>query len=115
MATGPMPYNGEGHSDCSTCHTAHHRHMKIKAATTLRGGGDADGACHCGDIHVGTGDTQGRRTEARKASAAATRASGTARQEMTRNMVASATTIATAVVVFNPLDCWRIRWQVQTG
>ena len=29
------------------------------------------------------------------------------------NMFAASTTVATAVVVFNPLDCLRIRWQVQ--
>eukprot|EP00037_Helgoeca_nana_P015237 m.142494 g.142494 ORF g.142494 m.142494 type:complete len:298 (+) comp22926_c0_seq2:70-963(+) len=30
------------------------------------------------------------------------------------NMVAASTCISAAVVLFNPVDCWRIRWQVQT-
>ena len=32
---------------------------------------------------------------------------------MLPNMLAASTCIATAVVVFNPLDCLRLRWQVQ--
>lgn len=35
------------------------------------------------------------------------------RDEMLSNMLASATCVSVAVVVFNPLDCLRIRWQVE--
>ena len=34
--------------------------------------------------------------------------------EVGRNMMAASTCIAAAVVVFNPLDAYRLRWQVQT-
>ena len=31
-----------------------------------------------------------------------------------KNIAAAAGCIAVAVVAFNPLDCWRVRWQVQS-
>jgi len=34
-------------------------------------------------------------------------------QDMAKNMVAASSCIAVAVTVFNPLDCYRLRWQVQ--
>lgn len=34
--------------------------------------------------------------------------------KMGKNMVAASTCIASAVMLFNPLDCYRLRWQVQT-
>eukprot|EP00040_Diaphanoeca_grandis_P000077 m.14293 g.14293 ORF g.14293 m.14293 type:complete len:297 (-) comp10072_c0_seq2:114-1004(-) len=34
--------------------------------------------------------------------------------ELVWNMVASSSCVATAVTLFNPLDCYRIRWQVQS-
>jgi len=34
--------------------------------------------------------------------------------ELTTNMLASTTCVGVAVFLFNPLDCLRIRWQVQT-
>ena len=36
------------------------------------------------------------------------------KQELGPNMLAASSCIAAAVVAFNPLDCWRIRWQVQS-